>query len=152
VVYSADIRYVGQSHSLEIPFDDRTLTPEGLEKVISRFRERHEEIFGHKSMEDDVEFVNLRVVHSFPLPKPMVQRRTGNFTLGDAEKGGRKAYFREYEAFTEIPVYDRSRLPVNKEIEGPVIIEQADTTTVVYPNQTCQCNETNNLIIRVRRP
>ncbi len=152
VIHSADIRYVGQSHSLEIPFDDRTVTPEGLERVTSRFRERHEEIFGHKSMEDDVEFVNLRVVHSFPLPKPIGQRRTaGNSTLDDARKGSRKAYFREYEEFKEIPVYDRSRLPVDIEIDGPMIIEQADTTTVVYPNQICQCDETNNLIIQVRR-
>lgn len=152
VTHSADIRYVGQSHSIEITFDSTMTTPESLERVIARFRERHKEIYGHTSLEDDVEFVNLRVVHSFPLPKPTLRRRDDKFTLGDAYKGPRMAYFQGDEKYREIPVYDRFRLPIHREIEGPMIIEQADTTTVVYPNQTCQCDETNNIIIRVRRP
>ena len=152
VTHSADIRYVGQSHSIEITFDSTMTTLESLERVIAGFRERHKEIYGHTSLEDDVEFVNLRVVHSFPLPKPTLRRRGDKFTLDDAYKGSRMAYFQGDEKFREIPVYDRFRLPIHREIAGPMIIEQADTTTVVYPNQTCQCDETNNLIIRVRRP
>lgn len=152
VTHSADIRYVGQSHSIEITFDSTVTTLESLERVIAGFRERHKEIYGHTSLEDNVEFVNLRVVHSFPLPKPTLRRRGDKFTLDDAYKGPRMAYFQGDEKFREIPVYDRFRLPIHREIEGPMIIEQADTTTVVYPNQTCQCDETNNIIIRVRRP
>jgi len=152
ITHSADMRYVGQSHSVEVPFGDLVTTPETVKRVVKRFRERHEEIYGQKSMEDDVEFMNLRVVHSFPLPKPYPQRRAEDFTLHDALKGIREAYFQEYEGYREIPVYDRYRLPTNIEIEGPTIIEQADTTTVVYPNQICQHDETKNLIIQVRRP
>lgn len=152
VIHLADLRYVGQSHSIEIPFEDTVTKPETVRDLIRRFRDKHEEIYGHKSMEDEVEFVNLRVVHSFPLPKLGQRKKKGGSNLDNAFKGFRKAYFREYGEYTEVAIYDRDELPANKEIEGPIVIEQADTTTVVYPNQTCVCDEANNLIISVRRP
>jgi N-methylhydantoinase A len=147
VTHSADIQYVGQSHTVEVVFDNVETTPQVIERAVETFRERHQAIYGHKSTEDDVEFVNLRAVHSFPLPKPKPQRRIGNFTLDNALKGYRKAYFQEYGEYRETRVYNRYELPVERKIEGPLIIEQADTTTVVYPNQSCYCDEKDNLII-----
>jgi N-methylhydantoinase A len=32
-----------------------------------------------------------------------------------------------------VPVYERDRLPAHTEIDGPAIVEQADTTTVIEP-------------------
>jgi N-methylhydantoinase A len=35
----------------------------------------------------------------------------------------------------ETRVFDRNRLPINSEITGPAIIEQLDSTIVIYPEQ-----------------
>jgi N-methylhydantoinase A len=51
--------------------------------------------------------------------------------LGDPRKGTRRAIFVAGEC--EVPVYERDRLPAHTEIDGPAIVEQADTTTVIEP-------------------
>jgi len=48
---------------------------------------------------------------------------------------------------TPTPVYERSMLAPSDEIEGPAIIEQLDSTTVVYPGQSAVVDESHNLII-----
>jgi N-methylhydantoinase A len=89
------------------------------------------------------------VVQRFPLPKPVVEmgKRTG--TVQGALKGHRKALFNIETGYVEIPIYDRYRLPVGGELSGPAVVEQEDTTTVVYPGHDLKVDEYNNMIIWV---
>jgi N-methylhydantoinase A len=85
-------------------------------------------------------------VHTFPLPKPVITpaaRVTG--TLADACLGERRAYFGRFMA-TE--VYERSRLPLGARLEGPAIVEQSDTTTVIPPGVTALVDDAGNLRLR----
>src|SRR5262249_33711285 len=58
---SADIRYVGQGFELTLPLQDGELDSSSLLKLESSFCERHQEIYGHRSDGDPVQFVNLRL-------------------------------------------------------------------------------------------
>jgi Hydantoinase/oxoprolinase N-terminal region len=55
-----------------------------------------------------VEFVNIRTVHSALLPRPHLLLRVTPTHLEDARKGSRLAYFDEYPAYQETPVYTRA--------------------------------------------
>jgi N-methylhydantoinase A len=99
-----------------------------------------------------VEFVNVRTVHSASLPRPQLVPDTASGSLEEARKGSRAAYFDEYQAYHETPVYERHLLPVGRPCSGPAIVEQPDTTTVVYPGQYCQVDGAGNLIIHDGTP
>ena len=62
----------------------------------------------------------------------------------------RPVYFKEAGGFTETPIYERDRLPSGAVIEGPCVIEQPDTTTVIPPGTTASVDDYSNLIVRIK--
>ena len=146
--YQADMRYKGQSFEikLEVPVADE-YDAEVVDTIRDRFHDRHEEVYGHKNVDDPVEFVNLRVVHSFTPDRLSTPTTVGGSTLEAAEKTTREAQFVDDERTYTVPVYERERLPTGTTFEGPAIVEQSDTTTVVYQGQTCHTDDELNLII-----
>jgi N-methylhydantoinase A len=145
----ADMRYVGQAHELEVPVPDR-LSPQALSAIVRAFHEKHQQVYGHSSPEERVEFMNLRTVHIHALPRPELTVDIEGVSLDEARKGKRAVYFAESQGYVDTPLFDRAGLPVGACFEGPAIIEQPDTTVVVYPGQVCSVDTTGNLIIRIR--
>jgi N-methylhydantoinase A len=145
----ADLRYVGQSYELEVPLPHH-LDDTAIAHAVTDFHALHRQVYGHSRPQQPVEFVNMRTVHHAPLPalSLAVNRRSGS--LADACKGQRPAYFDEYRTYRETPIYDRYRLPIDVPFEGPAIVEQSDTTTVIYPQQVARLDPAGNLIIRDR--
>jgi N-methylhydantoinase A len=144
---AVDLRYVGQSYELEVPLP-LALAADSVSRAVADFHAVHQQVYGHSRPTHPVEFVNIRTVHSAPLPRPQLVLQAISGGLEEARKGSRLAYFDEYQAYHDTPVYARSRLPVEVEFEGPAIIEQPDTTTVVYPGQHCRVDAAGNLLIR----
>ena len=70
-------------------------------------------------------------------------------SLKNALKGTRRVYFREASGFTRTKIYDREGLGVGNRLSGPAIIEQVDSTTVVYPGQRVVVDEYLNIVISV---
>jgi N-methylhydantoinase A/oxoprolinase/acetone carboxylase beta subunit/N-methylhydantoinase B/oxoprolinase/acetone carboxylase alpha subunit len=147
----AEMRYVGQGYELEIPFPSGNIDKETVATMVEHFHDEHKRLYGHCTPEASVEFVNLRVVHLHSIPKPEVSTfEQTAATLEGAKKGTREAYFEEYHSYVETPVFAKGRLPVNQEIIGPAIIEQEDTTIVIYPGQRGCLDTHQNIIITTR--
>ena len=148
VAFAADMRYVGQAYELEVPLDGE-VGPGNLDRIVNAFHATHERVYGHQRTQDPVEFVNLRAVHTYPLPRPRLRAETpAGGTLDGARKGTRRAYFRTAGGLVETPIYERTRLPVGTPIAGPAIVEQRDTTTVVYPGHRATLDPSGNLVIK----
>ena len=127
---SVDVRYAGQWHELEI-----ALAPdEPFTAAVSRFEAEHERRFGHSRPESDVELVALRVraVAATPKPAPHGRRRRcrppAPRTRRTIELYGSGAL--------DVPVYDRATLGPGAVIDGPLVVEEADTTLVLGPGQS----------------
>src|SRR5262249_52624045 len=137
VTHAADLRYVGQSYELEVGLPG---VPDGtsVAQAVAAFHAAHQQVYGHSRPTHAVEFVNLRSVHSAPLPHPQLTVQSPGGSLEAARKGTRAAYFDEYQAYCGTPVYERAHLPLGAQFDGPAIVEQPDTTTVVYPGFTCR--------------
>ena len=144
---SVDMRCIGQSYELDVPIKD-SLSPESIEKVLQDFSETHKMVYGHFNPEALVEFVNLRTVHFYSYPRPEIPFQAAASSFDQACKGNRPAYYQEDGGYVPTPVYERTGLPVGEEREGPAIIEQYDTTTVVYPKQSFHVDQVGNLIIK----
>lgn len=148
VTYLAEMRYVGQSYELEVPFPEaeKELNMSGLSGLKERFHEKYIRTYKHAFRELPVEFTAIRVVFSqSPVPAP----ETGKVRQGEWARAEdrRRAYFDEGPGWMECDVYNRYQLPFGQVILGPAIIEQEDTTILVYPDQKAVVDEWGNLIV-----
>ena len=143
-----DLRYVGQSYELEVPLPD-VLGSGTVSEAVAAFNTAHLRVYGHSRENIPVEFVNLRTVHSASQGQPRLSAPAGGKSLDEALKSRRRAWFDEFGDFREVPVYDRARLPVETPFDGPAIVEQPDTTTVVYPGHVCHVDAAGNMLIKV---
>jgi N-methylhydantoinase A len=69
-------------------------------------------------------------------------------TLAEAREGSRQVWFDG--ARHDTPIYRRERLAAGLQFEGPAIVEQLDSTTVVEPGDRVEVDRDGNLIITVR--
>ena len=124
-----DLRYLGQSYelSIDIPDDDRV---DVLRRGVEAFHARHREIYGYGAEDEPVELVNVRVRAVGEIPQPHLRDWA---PVETAAPSHRDVYFEASDSWHSTPVYDRKGLAQGASIEGPAIIEQYDSTTVVYP-------------------
>lgn len=140
---SFDLRYFGQSHELNLPVDGQHITPKALLHIGREFHSVHRRIHGHAMEGDPVEVVNYRVSAVGTSPKPDLVMQ-GN-AHKDALKGRRNIFFDN--GHLQSPIYERHFLKPGYQIDGPAVIEQVDSTTILCPNQSARVDEHGNLII-----
>jgi N-methylhydantoinase A len=148
IYHSAEMRYVGQSYELEVPFPEgrAEISREIIDDVVKRFHDTHQNIYQHSAPDSAVEFIAFRTVFSEkPTPFPVIPKLESGTEVPLKTK--RNAYFEDYKEFVETPIYERPALVPEQKILGPAIVEQPDTTTVIYPNQIAHVDEWGNVII-----
>ena len=141
----ADMRYVGQSYELTVSIPPAV---EGaVAAAVAAFHKTHEAHYGHWDPSADVEFMNLRTVHTFRLEAMPVSRCDQQRKPNNDACTFRQVYFDSIGEFTPAPVHDRAALAVGEVIAGPAIIEQADTTVVVYPGQRAYTRPDRTIVL-----
>ena len=152
IEWGADLRYQGQSYELKIPIGDRRVSAEGVDALKRAFHQAHEQEFGHHFPEFGIELVNLRLTGIGMLPHPHHEEVTGG-SLAEAHISDAQVAFRLNGSVDRVatPIYDREALPVNEQVEGPAVIVQLDSTTLVPPGSTAERDPINNLIVTTAR-
>lgn len=142
--WSADLRYAGQNFELILPVESANVFPDALDRLLQNFHARHREFYGYDMPEQGVEIVNLRLVVTAArdVPPPEQPASGGNLVQALAET--RNVWFPE-TGFTSTPVYKRELMPAGTSFDGPVIIEQMDTTTVVPPRSRFKIDATGTM-------
>src|SRR6185503_15311496 len=138
---SADLRYVGQGFSLEARFTVQELEAwQNLDVLAGRFHQLHQAAYGYSDERAPTEVVNLRLVAIGRLARPELTRPAeGSSHASAALKGSRQVYLDgNYEA---VRVYERSKLRSSNRLEGPALIEQLDSTTLIWPGQHAEADE-----------
>jgi N-methylhydantoinase A/oxoprolinase/acetone carboxylase beta subunit len=147
VTYAADMRYVGQAYELEVPI----VAPLAAADVLAaqaHFHSAHERVYGYARGGQPVEFVNFRATHTLPQPRPLLRTPEGAPRgMATAEVGERRVYF-PATGFVPTAIFDRARLSLDRRLEGPAIVEQPDTTTVIPPGYVALVERSGNLRIR----
>ncbi|MEC9330599.1 MAG: hypothetical protein VX749_12110, partial [Pseudomonadota bacterium] len=143
ISHVADVCYVGQSHYLDILLDlDKS---EFIESIYRSFIRAHEQVFGY-STESPARIVNLRSVYR-ALNSSVVGASAFHPGVGDGVKMKRSVIFDEGKK-EKVTVYDRQMLPIDHTVEGPAIIEQPDTTTVLYPAWCAMVCHSGELVLQ----
>ena len=141
-----DLRYVGQSHELTLPLTTDALGPAQLEQLLAQFHHTHERAYGFSAPGEDIELVSVRLSAIGQIAKPALAplaKAAGEVTT----KGNRPVYFAEREGFVDCPVYDRYALGAGAEVQGPAIVEEIDSTTVVHPQYQVRVDEVGLMVL-----
>ncbi|MFD2867006.1 hydantoinase [Kurthia sp. 3B1D] len=139
-----DLRYKGQWRSLAIPAPDNF---ESLLPILEEFHKEHAREFAFSDDTQPVEIYGLRVTAIGTVPKPELPTYEVEGKLDAAIKETRPVYFNN--TFTEATVYNRELIPVGAVIEGPAIVDQLDTTTVIPSGFVAKVDAYKNIIISV---
>lgn len=141
-----DLRYAGQGYELRVPLEglNLPLDAEGFEALEERFHIRHEEVHGHAARGADVEIVSYRLRAVVPMPKLEV-------AAGESGPGGKPCGTRILVSSrgeeAEAAIWRREDLPVGESLNGPLIVEQLDSTTVVPSGWTVARDGAGNLLL-----
>ncbi|MGM0904806.1 MAG: hydantoinase/oxoprolinase family protein [Bacillota bacterium] len=143
-----DMRFKGQNYEIPIPVEWDELTPFGLTALRERFIEQHEKIYGYAKKDGVLEFVNYRLTAVGQLPKATFNK-SSNTSDPAKQRETRQVYFTEIDepGYYETKIFAREDLQPGNKVQGPLIVEQMDTTILVLPKQTVEVDEYGNLII-----
>ena len=149
-VYQADVRYHGQGFEVPVAIDLESLRQDGgLETVRRAFDEIHRRLFTF-NLDVEHEFVNLRaIVQEQSRELKPARLAEGGPNPDTALKG--ETSIRAQGRARKARLYDRAKLHARNVIEGPAIVAEMDSTTLVLPDHRGEVDSFGNILIRPRQ-
>jgi N-methylhydantoinase A len=118
--------------------------------MTEAFHRRHAEAYGFANEPEPTQFVNLRLIGIGRVERPRLRTLVeGDGSAARALKARRPVYFQEAGGMINCATYDRAALLASDVFEGPAIVEQMDTTTVVPPGARVTVDQYGSLLIEV---
>jgi N-methylhydantoinase A len=143
--YSADMQFVGQTHLLRVTLPSATPSREELQR---RFEAAY-----HARFRVDLPTIRANLVN---LNTSVTGERPALDLSRLIDPKGRRAEAKPeavrrvwFQGWHDAPVYWRDHLPLKTNLQGPAIIEQMDTTTVIDPGARVTSDADGNLIVVV---
>jgi N-methylhydantoinase A len=141
---SVDMRYVGQSHELNVSVTDLL----DVGGAVNRFHEVHEKHYGYSMPEEEVALVSYRLVAMGVRTKPEIEPvEHAVEDVNVARKGERLVHFGE-GGWINCGVFDREVLRFGHIVRGPCIVEEWDTTTVINEGYCGRIDRYGNIVLR----
>jgi N-methylhydantoinase A len=149
--YLADLRYVGQEHTIAIPVRDPKLLSGDFADLRAAFDAEHERRYGQAAPDERLEIVNVRLVVTAArtdtlaerwlsaswIPEPPVPDQSRDVIFADAAKPIRAR------------IVWRPSLVAGARIEGPAVIEEPNATTLIHPGDVATVSDAGHLMIGV---
>ncbi len=145
------MRYAGQPHELLVPFSPASdLAGNTVELVTERFLAEHRRTYGYADALAPIQIVSVRVAATRPAgrgeapPTPTPSKGAG----GPAAH--RQAYFGPEVGWVETPVFSNRSYVLD--CQGPLIVEEADSTVVVPPGWRATNDRSDRLMLAREKP
>ncbi len=146
LAFDVDMRYYRQGYEIPVEIEPALLAGNGTTMLAERFNQLHEQFYGFRMEGSACEIVNLRAIGYGKVPEPHLPE--GEPGAGDSSQ----AVVDEHEVYFQgewLPtrVYDRAKLQPGHRVEGPAIVTEFDSTTVVLSGYAAEVDRYLNLII-----
>lgn len=132
--YRLDIRYMGQGYDLTIALPALPETAADLVSARAQFDAEHEKLTGHSAPDERVEIVNFRVTAVAAVPQASIASPFPAASSVESSLIGERISLID-GAPAATALYDRAKLPEGATIDGPAILLQNDSTTVIHRGQ-----------------
>lgn len=150
---SLDMRYVGQNFELSVPIGvalgGKLPAIDKADAIRSRFYAVHEQYYGFHSQKDPVEIINVRLTASAAITSLKDVKPGKRSSSKPKPSGYRPVWFTSSKPLNT-PVFDRANLLRGQTIIGPAIIDQFDSTTVIYPKDRLTVDNAMNLLVEIK--
>jgi N-methylhydantoinase A len=144
VTRALEMRYLGQNYELELPLDFEAFTEETIPQLWQAFHDAHEARFGFSIPGEIIEIVNYLATAVSITPKPEL-RRIAEATGAPREAARRQVGFADGRH--EVPIFRRSDLAAGHRIDGPALVEEPASVTVLCPGQRLAVDAYGHLLI-----
>ncbi|WP_456384159.1 hydantoinase/oxoprolinase family protein [Persephonella sp.] len=135
----ADLRYRGQSFEIIVPFS---------RNMKEEFHRLHEKIYGYSRPDRDVEVVNIRLRATGEREKPVIGRiKEGDKKPPTEALAGEKDVLFDGKRY-KTKIYRREKLLAGNVVDGPAVIVEYSSTTVIPPFATAYVDEYGNIRIK----
>jgi N-methylhydantoinase A len=142
--FAVDMRYQGQGHELNVPWDARNPT-----QLLDAFHALHHQRYGHSDPTRTVELITLRLRARVRRPATLLAAvEPGDEDASAARRGSRDVHLARTR---EVPLYSRERLRAGNIIHGPAIVEQLDSTTLILEGWYATVEPSGTLVLSRER-
>ena len=157
--HSLEMRYAGQDFSMPVPVDGARLASVERDELARAFNALHQRTFGYHDPAQPLEIVNIRLTavvrrpawintaRGEPVEPRALVRRPFEQPQG-RERTTRHVWFAADEPL-DCPVYHREHLAPRARIDGPAIVQEYASTTLVGPGDRLDVMPTGELLITV---
>jgi N-methylhydantoinase A len=139
-----EMRYAGQEHTVATPYDPAMSR---VDELLEAFHIAHEKAYTFRLQDAGVELVTFLLGAELDTPRVDLPDLVVKTSVADALIGRRELYLGEAEGMRRADVYDRDRLPPGATFQGPALIEEPTTTTLVLPGQNASIDRFGLLLI-----
>ena len=140
----ADIRYAGQAYELTLPIAPGA--PD-LARIAADFGAEHHRTYGHASVDAPIDIVNLKLTARAASNGEISYDPLAGLAGESHEASRRTAYFGPVDGSLDVPVISRSALLDSPPRQGPLIVEEYDSTCVVPPGCRVTLDSLGNIDI-----
>ena len=142
-----DMKYEGQVSDLTISFPRGEVTPTTVNGVIKAFDEEHYSSFGYSSPDTGYQLVNVRVIaRGLPERPRMPEQLELPVSANGTHSENRDVFFGPNRGWASVPIVNRPSL-AGATAEGPLVVEEYDSTTVIPPNWKATTDQWSNIIL-----
>jgi N-methylhydantoinase A len=148
LIYSADMRYRGQSYEIECVFDTADVDNGSVVGMADSFHREHERVYEHADREASVQLINLRLVISGTSPKPQFTK--SELVQGEAVAASKIEVYVGSET-RSVPLYARESMLPGQRFTAPCVVAQSDCTTCIPEGLSGQVDAYGNLILTLEK-
>ena len=141
----AYMRYLGQGHEIPVPVPARALTAADGAALRQAYEIAYKAKYGRLVDGVDIEVVSWIVTVSAAIAAPATAAAAGGGAAGPA--GSRALFDAETGETTEVAVYERDGLGAGAAIDGPAVIAEKQTTTVVPAHFAARIDAAGNIVL-----
>ena len=146
-----EMRYVGQIYEVSVDVSDLSLADEdAVAKIQERLHRQHEKEYTYRHESGVGEIINATVTAIGRLPEihiPVLE--TDGRDPSRALTGERPMLFREFKEYRPTPVYRGHLLTAGNVIQGPAVVEEHNTTIVIFPGFELEFTPLNSYVMRL---
>jgi N-methylhydantoinase A len=148
---AGDMRYFGQEHAVTVDLPREFFDRKDRAGIKNHFDEVHKVRYGTSAPKEAADIVSLRVTVMGRMKKPPRNEVAAGQEKPDAQalRAHKPVYFRSAGDYVSTAVYKRDLLKNGNLIQGPALIEEHASTTVVQPGDTVRVDPFGNLQISI---
>jgi N-methylhydantoinase A len=149
--FYANLRYVGQEHTIPIAVEGPAVLTGNLERIRHLFHVEHAKRYSQSAPDESMEIVSLRLVVTAARSDTLAERWLSEPFVpeGVREDTFRDVVFHDPERPLRTRILWRPALPPGTQIAGPAVIEEPNSTTLIHPGDVAIVTPAGHLIITI---